>query len=993
MAYEYDRDEFVPPPPEGEEAPEPERIAGATEPPEEGGAAQQIDFVKEHACPPVGHKLHEALLLDLIMKPVKFTVTGTVGEGEFKGVFDVDIRALIWREHPDPDEDDDKKKDYPFVAGEYDVKKVAQEGEDGAPPVLEDSPLKITACIELSDFVMTVEEGEQSNVMTVTVEEMHNLPKAWSLEEGDEGGENHEFAYQASYTIPTSQGPFEVVVSPGDMVPATPPPAPPAEGEEAPAAEEEKPEGEGGGDEPNAKIPEDPPSPATAVLQQTLREVDLANEKKAQRVKWGNSFTAFMNPAVISDFADALRKGTKFAVDVKRRYKEEEKDYVYAAKYHGMSEMDLSQILEQDRQTVTVRSPVGPAIKTVKPLTEEEAPDEPDAEKDQVLHDSMITAPYLLYETYIIVSLSTMRPIVKKPPPPPPVLEKVADVLPRRPPVTAYNPEQNGEESYKAELRNIILEITEAYMKLEAEKKVTDSDDPMAFKRAQKEMLTFLTSKSVGKWQDFKVKLKAAVVKVINERFHKLTFGGVEMDTADEIGKLNTFLRYEMNEALSRAFAAKKSFENEPSLEVLETLLADELRLAVEAEMRMDYRSACLHLAKRVLADPKTADWWYDLGCVTCRSGDNVKAEECFMKALEINSKHVNANLGLGTLMCKRDNYREAEKFFRQASDGTADVMAWSCCVVFFDLESKEQERKACAKQLAVSEKKTSATRKSAYLRAGSFFVELYATQLVERAMTQEFIRNSPSVAAPEEQYESWAKVPNSTEELKILLGKAYLYNNQFAKARAHLDDAIARAKDQKSAIALSLKGHTHYIEQGWHEYRCDRPIPDAAGFTIPFETSTQKGSIEDFYMKAMQMPKIAYFDMEQYYRLARVLIGNKPPKFPAAQRELIKACKMQPSATTWLGLAVAYYHDKKYVEAEQACAEALILDSHNGEVWGMTCLVALRQILELPPATAAPPGVELEDGRIVDMGFPPKLTEVCLRSPAVFLPHAFAVT
>jgi hypothetical protein len=132
---------------------------------------------------------------------------------------------------------------------------------------------------------------------------------------------------------------------------------------------------------------------------------------------------------------------------------------------------------------------VGPAIKTVKPLTEEEAPDEPDAEKDQVLHDSMITAPYLLYETYIIVSLSTMRPIVKKPPPPPPVLEKVADVLPRRPPVTAYNPEQNGEESYKAELRNIILEITEAYMKLEAEKKVTDSDDPMAFKRAQKEVV------------------------------------------------------------------------------------------------------------------------------------------------------------------------------------------------------------------------------------------------------------------------------------------------------------------------------------------------------------------------------------------------------------------------------------------------------------------------------------------------------------------------
>ena len=53
----------------------------------------------------------------------------------------------------------------------------------------------------------------------------------------------------------------------------------------------------------------------------------------------------------------------------------------------------------------------------------------------------------------------------------------------------------------------------------------------------------------------------------------------------------------------------------------------------------------------------------------------------------------------------------------------------------------------------------------------------------------------------------------------------------------------------------------------------------------------------------------------------------------------------MRSTATMWLGLAVAYYHDKKYLEAEHACAEALILDNHNGEVWGVLCLVALRQV------------------------------------------------
>ena len=88
----------------------------------------------------------------------------------------------------------------------------------------------------------------------------------------------------------------------------------------------------------------------------------------------------------------------------------------------------------------------------------------------------------------------------------------------------------------------------------------------------------------------------------------------------------------------------------------------------------------------------------------------------------------------------------------------------------------------------------------------------------------------NPSGDLGSDTYETWEKTPNSTEELKILLGKAYLYNNQFSKARVHLDDAMSRAKDRKSALAMCLKGHAHYIEQGWHLYRCDKEIPKASG-------------------------------------------------------------------------------------------------------------------------------------------------------------------
>jgi len=68
------------------------RIAGEAEAPDEALVPEQtMDFIKEHEVALVGHQKHDALLLDLITKPIKFTVTETVGEGEFKGMFDVDI--------------------------------------------------------------------------------------------------------------------------------------------------------------------------------------------------------------------------------------------------------------------------------------------------------------------------------------------------------------------------------------------------------------------------------------------------------------------------------------------------------------------------------------------------------------------------------------------------------------------------------------------------------------------------------------------------------------------------------------------------------------------------------------------------------------------------------------------------------------------------------------------------------------------------------------
>jgi predicted Zn-dependent protease len=75
--------------------------------------------------------------------------------------------------------------------------------------------------------------------------------------------------------------------------------------------------------------------------------------------------------------------------------------------------------------------------------------------------------------------------------------------------------------------------------------------------------------------------------------------------------------------------------------------------------------------------------------------------------------------------------------------------------------------------------------------------------------------------------------------------------------------------------------------------------------------------------------------------RMARIYLWIG--KYYEAKDVLIKACRLTPSTSTWLGLAIACYRQKEVDQAEQALCEANILDPHNPEVWGMLCVVCLE--------------------------------------------------
>lgn len=91
------------------------------------------------------------------------------------GVFSVGVRDLVWLPEPDPDEE--MPKDIPFVEGWFKVEKPPpEEGEEPAAPAepaegeepapeLFPADCEVWVGIELTDYVMTREEAEESNVV------------------------------------------------------------------------------------------------------------------------------------------------------------------------------------------------------------------------------------------------------------------------------------------------------------------------------------------------------------------------------------------------------------------------------------------------------------------------------------------------------------------------------------------------------------------------------------------------------------------------------------------------------------------------------------------------------------------------------------------------------------------------------------------------------------------------------------------------------------
>lgn len=116
---------------------------------------------------------------------------------------------------------------------------------------------------------------------------------------------------------------------------------------------------------------------------------------------------------------------------------------------------------------------------------------------------------------------------------------------------------------------------------------------------------------------------------------------------------------------------------------------SEQLRLfAFEAEVNENYEMATVYYEERLVREPQNLEHWLDYGAFCLLTEDNIKAQECFRKALSLNQNHIHSLLLCGVLAVLMENYEQAEIFFEDATClEPTNVVAWTLLGLIFSCD------------------------------------------------------------------------------------------------------------------------------------------------------------------------------------------------------------------------------------------------------------------------------------------------------------------
>uniref|UniRef100_H0WMX0 Cilia and flagella associated protein 70 n=1 Tax=Otolemur garnettii TaxID=30611 RepID=H0WMX0_OTOGA len=294
---------------------------------------------------------------------------------------------------------------------------------------------------------------------------------------------------------------------------------------------------------------------------------------------------------------------------------------------------------------------------------------------------------YVEAGTYLVLEIQLDKALVPKRMPEE-LARRVKEMIPPRPPLTRRTGgAQKAMSDYHSQIKNISRSILDEYHRMfgkQVAKLGNDIDSETL--EEQKCQLSYELNCS-GKYFAFKEQLKHAVVKIVREKYLRTTSFESQEELQTFISELYVFLVDQMHVALNQTMP--DDIQGAVSTIYINS---DQLRLfAFEAEVNENYEMAAVYYEERLVRDPQNIDHWLDYGAFCLLTEDNIKAQECFQKALSLNQSHIHSLLLCGVLAVLLENYEQAEIFFEDATClEPTSVLAWTLLGLYYEIQNND---------------------------------------------------------------------------------------------------------------------------------------------------------------------------------------------------------------------------------------------------------------------------------------------------------------
>ncbi|XP_077933703.1 cilia- and flagella-associated protein 70 isoform X2 [Halichoerus grypus] len=294
---------------------------------------------------------------------------------------------------------------------------------------------------------------------------------------------------------------------------------------------------------------------------------------------------------------------------------------------------------------------------------------------------------YVEAGTYIVLEIQLDRALVPKRMPEE-LARRVKEMIPPRPPLTRRTGgAQKAVTDYHMQIKNISRAILDEYHRMfgkQVAKLGSDMDSETM--EEQKCLLNYELNCS-GKYFAFKEQLKHAVVKIVREKYLKTTSFESQEELQTFISELYVFLVDQMHVALNQTMPD----DTQGAVSTIYTS-SEQLRLfAFEAEVNENFEMAAVYYEERLVREPQNLEHWLDYGAFCLLTEDNIKAQECFRKALSLNQNHIQSLLLCGVLAVLMENYEQAEIFFEDATClEPTNVVAWTLLGLYYEIQNND---------------------------------------------------------------------------------------------------------------------------------------------------------------------------------------------------------------------------------------------------------------------------------------------------------------